>query len=137
MGSVDGSAVSPGSVCDTFRNKLSRFHRYKTRGQGSPARDSSHAGLVLRDYLIASWVVFGEELAGRGHEVGGYPAVRTRDVGGFRIVSSVARVAPLSDTLRGGGRGQVLERRECTGRLRESRAPGRKERGYTHLTAGC
>ena len=83
----------------------------------SPAWDSGHAGLVLSDDLDASWVAFGEELAGWCYEVGGYPTVGTRDVGGFGIVCSVVRMTPLSNALRGGGGGQILERK---GARRES-----------------
>lgn len=56
-------------------------------------------------------MILGEELAGRSHEVGGYPTVRTGDVGSFCIVVSIVRMTPLSDTLRGGSGGQASEGR--------------------------
>ena len=72
-----------------------------------PAWNSSHTGLVLGNDFSASWMALGEELAGRGYEVGGQPTVGTGGVGGFCIVGSVVRMAPLPNALRGGGRGQI------------------------------
>jgi len=88
------------------------------RGHCSPARNPSHTGLVLSDDFSASGVILGEELAGRGHEIGGYPTVGTGDIGSFCIVISVVRMTPLSDALRGGGGGQASEGR---GYIRSSR----------------
>ena len=82
------------------------------RGQPSPAWNPGHASLVLDNDFGASGVTLWEKLARRGHEVGGYPAVRTGDIGSFRIVSSVVWMTPLSNALRGGAGGQVLEGRE-------------------------
>ena len=85
------------------------------RGQYLPAWNPGHTGLVPIDNFGASWVTLGEELAGRGHEVGIYPTVRAGDVGGFRIIGSVVRVAPLSNALRGGGGGPISGQLGYTG----------------------
>ena len=104
------------------------------RGQSSPAWNPGHTDLVLNDDFSASGVTLREELARRRHE-GGYPAVRTGEVGSFRIVGSVVWMTPLSNALRGGGEGQASEGREYIWSSRGWCAPGRKVRDYTHLIA--
>jgi hypothetical protein len=66
------------------------------------AWNSGHTGLVPRDYFDPPRMAPGEELAGWRYEEGRDPTVRTSDVGGFRIVASVARMTPLPNALCGG-----------------------------------